>query len=87
MSEHPAMPESKKESEAKTSVRATKNDRSYNLPFMAPQVGLEPTTLRLTAGCSAIELLRNIGKAFRFPYWNPATIYSPGPSPAKYHRR
>ena len=27
---------------------------------MAPQVGLEPTTLRLTAGCSAIELLRNI---------------------------
>ena len=28
---------------------------------MAPQVGLEPTTLRLTAGCSAIELLRNIG--------------------------
>lgn len=27
--------------------------------FLAPQVGLEPTTLRLTAGCSAIELLRN----------------------------
>src|SRR5260370_33765433 len=26
---------------------------------MAPQVGLEPTTLRLTAGCSAIELLRS----------------------------
>ena len=26
----------------------------------APQVGLEPTTTRLTAGCSAIELLRNI---------------------------
>ena len=25
-----------------------------------PQVGLEPTTYRLTAGCSAIELLRNI---------------------------
>ena len=32
------------------------------LKRMAPQVGLEPTTLRLTAGCSAIELLRNIGK-------------------------
>ena len=31
--------------------------------FMAPQVGLEPTTLRLTAECSAIELLRNIGGA------------------------
>ena len=29
--------------------------------FLAPQVGLEPTTLRLTAECSAIELLRNIG--------------------------
>ena len=27
---------------------------------MAPQVGLEPTTLRLTAECSAIELLRII---------------------------
>src|SRR5215813_9297702 len=26
---------------------------------VAPQVGLEPTTLRLTAECSAIELLRN----------------------------
>src|SRR5262245_62559251 len=25
---------------------------------VAPQVGLEPTTLRLTAGCSTIELLR-----------------------------
>ena len=30
---------------------------------MAPQVGLEPTTLRLTAGCSAIELLRSGGAA------------------------
>ena len=27
---------------------------------IAPQVGLEPTTLRLTAECSAIELLRII---------------------------
>jgi hypothetical protein len=26
---------------------------------LAPQVGLEPTTLRLTAECSAIELLRS----------------------------
>ena len=30
---------------------------------MAPQVGLEPTTLRLTAGCSAIELLRSVAAA------------------------
>jgi hypothetical protein len=29
------------------------------LEELAPQVGLEPTTLRLTAGCSAIELLRS----------------------------
>jgi hypothetical protein len=28
--------------------------------FLAPQVGLEPTTLRLTAECSAIELLRSV---------------------------
>ena len=28
--------------------------------LLAPQVGLEPTTLRLTAECSAIELLRSI---------------------------
>ncbi len=37
---------------------------SYNsLILLAPQVGLEPTTLRLTAECSAIELLRS--KAFK----------------------
>ena len=29
---------------------------------MAPEVGLEPTTLRLTAECSAIELLRIANK-------------------------
>src|SRR5687767_8780215 len=27
---------------------------------MAPQAGFEPATLRLTAGCSAVELLRNV---------------------------
>jgi hypothetical protein len=35
---------------------------SYLIDFvlvLAPQVGLEPTTLRLTAECSAIELLRS----------------------------
>ena len=26
---------------------------------LAPQVGFEPTTLRLTAECSTVELLRN----------------------------
>ncbi len=34
--------------------------RFYGGKRMAPQVGLEPTTLRLTAGCSAIELLRSV---------------------------
>src|SRR4030095_6183989 len=34
---------------------------------LAPQVGLEPTTLRLTAGCSAIELLRNNTRAAMAP--------------------
>jgi hypothetical protein len=28
---------------------------------LAPQAGFEPATLRLTAGCSTIELLRNVG--------------------------
>ena len=31
---------------------------------LAPQVGFEPTTLRLTAGCSAIELLRSENTLF-----------------------
>src|SRR6478672_3956537 len=29
---------------------------------LAPQAGFEPATLRLTAGCSAVELLRNTGR-------------------------
>ena len=32
---------------------------SYGSIIMAPQVGLEPTTDRLTADCSTTELLRN----------------------------
>src|SRR5207253_11162618 len=31
------------------------------LATLAPRVGFEPTTLRLTAGCSTIELPRNDG--------------------------
>ena len=27
---------------------------------MAPRAGFEPATLRLTAGCSAVELPRNV---------------------------
>ena len=37
-----------------------KNPKSFGFGFLAPQVGLEPTTTRLTAGCSTIELWRNI---------------------------
>ena len=34
-------------------------DSCSDLGFLAPRVGFEPTTLRLTAGCSAVELPRN----------------------------
>ena len=53
---------------------------------VTPQEGLEPTTLRLTAECSAIELLRQ-KVDFLHLIWNPAATYSSGPCPAKYHRR
>jgi hypothetical protein len=36
--------------------------------LMAPEVGLEPTTLRLTAECSAIELLRSVLERGRFTH-------------------
>ena len=42
-------------------TKGAQKDRSLLSGLDAPQVGLEPTTLRLTAECSAIELLRNIG--------------------------
>src|SRR5690349_13198161 len=32
------------------------------LKRLAPQAGFEPATLRLTAGCSAVELLRIVGR-------------------------
>ena len=32
-----------------------------NIKKLAPQVGFEPTTCRLTAECSTAELLRNVG--------------------------
>ena len=41
-------------------LHLTKKNPRSNLRGLAPQVGLEPTTLRLTAECSAIELLRNM---------------------------
>ena len=51
-----------KETENTDSCEECKLWNDYNVQKrMAPQVGLEPTTLRLTAGCSAIELLRSDG--------------------------
>ena len=50
-----------------------------SIVFMAPEVGLEPTTLRLTAECSAIELLRSVGnantRALRFISYSKIRIY------------
>ncbi len=40
-------------------AESKKRQANYLSFLEAPQVGLEPTTLRLTAACSAIELLRN----------------------------
>ncbi len=40
----------------KNTVISYQNHRT----FLAPRVGFEPTTLRLTAGCSTAELTRNI---------------------------
>ena len=45
--------------------------QSNLIKIMAPRVGLEPTTYRLTAGCSAIELHRNISRiSMRLDYYN-----------------
>ena len=42
-----------------TKEEESKINSSNLLKNMAPQAGLEPATLRLTAGCSSIELLRS----------------------------
>ncbi len=46
-----------------------------SIAFMAPEVGLEPTTLRLTAECSAIELLRNVSMAAHQSARHPSYLY------------
>jgi hypothetical protein len=48
---------------------ATSGSRRFPARDVAPQVGLEPTTLRLTAECSAIELLRKIRALARRLLW------------------
>src|SRR5262245_13312072 len=51
--------EGKREGKYKSGRSAGTARLMFLLEILAPQVGLEPTTLRLTAECSAIELLRN----------------------------
>ena len=63
---------------SKNIKRITQTLYQYLRDWMAPQVGFEATTLRLTAECSAVELLRHL---------NPATTYPTGPFPAKYYQR
>jgi hypothetical protein len=40
-------------------LRKREFESKLSFEDLAPQVGLEPTTLRLTAECSTIELLRS----------------------------
>ena len=46
--------------------------------YQAPRVGLEPTTTRLTAECSTIELSRIIFHTFKTAYQIPSSIYLQG---------
>ena len=48
------------QSEIITALSDIKKQAAHHAACVAPQVRLELTTLRLTAECSAIELLRNI---------------------------
>src|SRR6185436_17183578 len=51
--------ESRVGSEANPGKRKPPQLAPQGLRTLAPRVGFEPTTLRLTAGCSAVELPRN----------------------------
>src|SRR5579863_4537260 len=46
---------------------------------LAPQVGLEPTTLRLTAECSTIELLRSNRRSLHYIKGRPGLSIFAGP--------
>ena len=45
-----------------------------NGPYKTPRAGLEPGTLRLTAGCSAIELSRIIIHSFILFFLTPSKL-------------
>src|ERR1035438_3082528 len=53
--------------------------RDKVLIYLAPQVGLEPTTLRLTAECSAIELLRSVWRHYQ--NYQTGRVASKAPAP------
>ena len=68
-----------------------------NAPLLPPPAAahFEPSQVQCTHLPEAIPCKQNIigGQKEKplfhrdFSFWNPATSYSPGPSPAKYHRR
>ena len=64
-----------KNAEVEKCLEKTKNaDKIY--VFLAPRVGFEPTTLRLTAGCSTAELTRNKIRKFssQIPFLCPLQV-------------
>ncbi len=55
----------RKTTRTRKTMPSTNGPKSVERKGLAPQVGLEPTTLRLTAECSTIELLRSkLGRRF-----------------------
>src|SRR5690349_3053698 len=50
------------------------SDSDWRRNSLAPQVGFEPTTLRLTAECSTVELLRS--KSMRLSSFNQSVDWS-----------
>ncbi len=54
-------------------MRILTNKKTLNKSrlFLAPRVGFEPTTLRLTAGCSTAELTRTMDTISDVIFWIP----------------
>src|SRR5262245_53122962 len=51
--------------------RRVQHEDQTGFAGLAPRAELEPATLRLTAGCSAIELPRNVGRTPTFDAGEP----------------
>ena len=52
----------------KTAYNKSAPSRFAGLRTVAPEAGFEPATLRLTAACSTIELLRNVLLLYELDY-------------------